>query len=64
MADTNSKVFVKRWFWDVARFCCSKAIFLFRTFLHILMLHAQTMNRKLKGNDIQDNAAVLNDFWW
>ena len=32
MVDTNSKVFVKRWFWDAARFCCSKAIFLFRTF--------------------------------
>ena len=63
MMDTNSKVFVKRWFWDAGRFCCSKAIFLFRTFLHILMLQTQIMNRKLKGNDIQDKAAVLNDFW-
>ena len=61
MEDTNSKEFVKRWFLDAARFCCSKAIFLFRTFLHILMLHVQTMNRKLKGNDIRDNAAVLSD---
>ena len=25
------------------------------------MLHVQTMNRKLKGNDIQDKAAVLSD---
>ena len=61
MADTNSKAFVKHWFWNAARFCCYRVMFLIRTFLHILMLHAQTMNRKLKGNDIQDKVAALND---
>ena len=61
MADTNSKVFVKRWFWDAGRFCCSKAIFLLRTFLDILMLQAQTMNKKLKRNIIQDKIAALYD---
>ena len=61
MADTNSKAFVKRWFWDAAQFCCCKVMFPIRTFLHILTLHAQTMNRKLKGNDIQDKVATLND---
>ena len=59
MADTNSKVFVKRWFWDAARFCCCKALLLFQTFLHIPMLHAQKVNRKLKGNEIQDKTAAL-----
>ena len=27
------------------------------------MLHAQTMNRKLKGNDIQDKEAALNELY-
>ena len=27
------------------------------------MLHAQTMNRKLKGNDIQDKVAALNELY-
>ena len=40
-----------------------KVMFLIRTFLHILMLHAQTMNRKLKGNGIQDKVATLNDLY-
>ena len=61
MADTNSKAFVRRWFWDAAKFCCCKVMFPIRTFLHILMLHAQAMNRKRKGNDIQDKVATLND---
>ena len=63
MVDTNSKAFVKRWFWDPARFCCCKVMFLIRTFLHMLMLHTQRMNRKLKGNDIQDKVAALNEFY-
>ena len=29
----------------------------------MLMLHAQMMNRKLKGSDIQDKVAALNEFY-
>ena len=60
MVDTKSKAYVKRWFGDAARFCCCKVMFLI---LHILMLHTQTMNRKLKGNDIQDKVAALSDLY-
>lgn len=63
MADTKSKVYVKRWFGDAARFCCCKVMFLIRIFLHILMLHTQTTNRKLKRNEIQDKVAALNDLY-